>query len=289
MTDRMAGLGPRAASEVIGRAFADEGAQVAVIPVGSTGEDLADAISTLDATAVVRPVHTLSEFLDVLVAGEGKLVVDAGGMEAPPLDELIATCTAEALEELRAELGGRELVLVVPLGESGHCLTGLNGRLAELGRMRGADLAETISQDTRAEKWAGGIGVDPTSDHSGAFGGLGAVVMALGGRSTTGLDLCLDGYDVTRVAGRADVVVTGAALLDFHDLGGPVVKALSEVAANSQRPLIAVAGRTYVSPRELRTAGIEAAYPVLPGAGGDEPDADQLLEAARKVAVTWRW
>lgn len=289
ISDGIAGLSPREASEVIGTAFAEQGAQVAVIPVGVGGAQLADALQAQEEPTVPVAPHGLPELRDRLTAGPGRLVLDLNDLAIPPLAELTATFSGPAVVALSEALAGRELVAVVPRGEHDVCLTGLNGRIAALGRERGADLAETITLDGRAEAWAGSIGVDPTIAGTGALGGVGAVVAALGGRCVTGLDLCLEDFRAHEVAIRADVVVTGAPRLDFHDLGGPVVKAMSAVAAECQRPLVAVAGRTYVSARELRLAGIEAAYSVLPGAGDDDPSPEQLLATARKVATTWRW
>ncbi|MCC2593443.1 glycerate kinase [Tessaracoccus sp. OS52] len=287
--DEIAGLGPRSASELIGTAFAQTGAEVAVIPLGHGGDALADALSTLEERAqLVRPAD-LESALVSLVPGPDPLWLDLSQWEAPSLAELTAVLSPEVVGRVRGGLSGREVVAVVPHAGALAPLTGLSGALAELGRDRGADLAETLADDARAEAWAKAIGADPMADGSGALGGVGAAVIALGGRVGSGLELCLAGYDAARVMGAADVVVTATAQLDFHAVGGPVVKRLSELAALALRPLVVIAGRTFVSARELRLAGVEAAYAVLPGAGDEEPTPADLAATAAKVASTWRW
>lgn len=285
----MAGLSPRAASETIGTAFVEQGAQVAVIPLGSGGDALADALSTMDPGGELVAPQSIAKALDAMVAGEGTLYLDLTGIEPPTASELAAAAAPEAVAEAAARLAGRSLVGVVPPDLEDSPLTGLSGAVAELGRRRGAELAETIADDGRAEAWAAALGVDPAARGTGALGGIGAVVTAAGGNVGSGLELCLAGHGAQGVMSRADVIVTGAAQLDFHAVGGPVVKRLSQLAEGALRPIVVIAGRTFVSARELRLAGIEAAYAVLPGAGDEEPTREQLAAAAAKVAATWRW
>lgn len=285
----MAGLSPRAASEVIGTAFAEQGAQVAVIPVGSGGDALADALSTMDPRGeLVAPVG-IADALAAMDQGEGTLYLDLTGIEPPTARELVGSATPGLVAAAARRLAGRPLVGVVPPDLADAPLTGLSGSVAELGRRRGAELAETIADDARAEEWAASIGLDPTLRGAGALGGIGAVLIAAGGSVSSGQELCLDGHGAQGVMSRADLIVTGAAQLDFHAVGGPLVKRLSQLAEESLRPIVVIAGRTFVSARELRLAGIEAAYPVLPGAGDEVPTPAQLAATAAKVATTWRW
>lgn len=288
VSDEVAGLTPRASSELIAGAFERQGAQVAVLPVGEGGATLADALATLDRYAEPAVPATVGEVAALLVPGPGPLVLDLTAMAVPTLDDLVSGWTRESVAAGREALSGRELIGVVPRGQDGLALAGLSGVIAELGRARGADLAETIRENNRAEAWAADLGEDPAASGAGALGGLGLVISALGGRVSCGLEFCLDGYGAREVMRRADVVVAGTAQLDFHDLGGPVVKVLSALAADTQRPLVVLAGRTFVSSRELRLAGIEAAYAVAPGTGDDSAEA-AWAEAADKVAATWRW
>lgn len=287
--DAMAGLSPRQASEQVARAFVDNGAQVAVIPLALGGQDFVDAQSTLDPTAELVAPDSLDGLVAALRPGPGALVLDLTGMPVPPLAELVEAMTAERLAGLGAALAGRDVVALVGDGTHDAALTGLSGSLAELGRLRGDDLAATIADDGRAESWAQSLGVDPLEPGVGAMGGVGLILKALGSTLTTPLGHLVDGYGLAGVLAKADLAVTGTARLDFHHVGGPIVARMSQAAADALRPVVVIAGRTYVSDRELRLAGIEEAHAVLPGFDDEEPTPEQLLEAARRVADTWRW
>ena len=54
--------------------------------------------------------------------------------------------------------------------------------------------------------------------------------------------------------------------------------------------MVVVAGRNFISSRELRLAGIEEAHAVAPpGVAEIDITAEQLGAVARRVAVTWTW
>lgn len=288
--DSLAGLTPRDASQIIGQAFADAGAQVAVVPLADGGDWLASALAEIDPSAEYRRARGLDELLSALESpGSGRLVVDLVGASAPAIAHLSDAASAERIAALRAQLDGREVLGVVSRADEAMALTGLSGALPERGRRDGVDLAVTLSDDAAGSRWAESLGLDGASPGTGAVVGLGAVVLAAGGELTTGIDLCADGFRLRDVLPKADVVVTGAAQLDFHAVGGDVVREVARLAGEALRPVVAVVGRNFVSSRELRLAGIEAAYPVLTGAGEDEPSPEQLAHTARQVAATWRW
>ena len=92
------------------------------------------------------------------------------------------------------------------------------------------------------------------------------------------------------LAAKADVIVTGTGELDFHHRGGDVVVELTRLGVEALRPVVVVAGRNFVSSRELRLAGIEEAHAVAPpGVGEIDITAEQLEALAQRVAGTWTW
>ena len=106
----------------------------------------------------------------------------------------------------------------------------------------------------------------------------------------SGIGICVEGYRLPELAARADVIVTGTDVLDFHRRGGDVVAELTRLGVEALRPVVVVAGRNFVSPRELRLAGIEEAHAVAPpGVGEIDITAEQLGAVARRVAATWTW
>mgnify|MGYP003043018489 FL=1 len=105
-----------------------------------------------------------------------------------------------------------------------------------------------------------------------------------------GIGVCVDGYRLPALAVKADLVVTGTDVLDFHRRGGDVVAELTRLGVEALRPVVVVAGRNFVSSRELRLVGIEEAHAVAPpGVGEIDITTEQLTTLARRVAGTWTW
>lgn len=292
-SDAMAGLDPRGASEVIARVFADAGAQVAVVPLVDGGPWFEPAVAAFDPAAVVAQPSSLAGALTVLSesaasGGASTLYLDLTRIARHRWDELVAVA-ARDVDALGGAVAGREVVAVVRFGQQSATLTGLTGVVAERGRLDESDLADTLAADTSVSRWCDALGVDGDTPGSGAADGVGALVLALGGRIISGIDACIAGFEVESSIAKADLMVTGSALLDFHAVGGDVVKEAARLAGEALRPVVAIVGRNFVSSRELRLAGIESAHPILDGPGDDEPTPSQLIDVATKVARSWSW
>ncbi|MDO5735202.1 MAG: glycerate kinase [Propionibacteriaceae bacterium] len=286
--DAMAGLDPRGASEVIAQAFVDAGAQVAVVPLADGGPFFAATVAGFDADAAVSGPGTLADAAAVLTDSSPPRYVDLTGIAHYSWEELVHVMPGD-LEELRNASHLSDTVAVVRSGSQLDTLTGLTGVVAERGRRDGADLAQTLADDGLVSAWCATLGLDGATPGSGAAEGLGALVLALGGSIASGIDVSIKGFDLASTMAKSDVVVTGSALLDFHAVGGDVVKEVATLAGDALRPVIAIVGRNFVSSRELRLAGIESAHPILEGVGSDEPIPAQLAEVAAKVARSWSW
>jgi len=321
-TDRVGALASAEAGRAIGRAFSDAGAQVAVVPMGVRGPELAAALASLGDCAVVvggdlppgEPVvgvdpHSTSVALGEAVAaaltdGPGHLVVDLTGLRShdggagllaalgadadAPLSAGaagLASLTRVDLGPARRRLGSTRLTAVVSDAEASDLLLGLRGVTARRGHAVVADPALLLEVDDALGRLARAFGV-PDAPGAGAAGGAAVAVLALGGTVTTGPALCAATAGLERTLAQADVVVTGADALGFADRGGPVVREVSTRSEEALRPCIAVARAVAVSGRELRTFGVEAAYAL----GGDaDLGAAELTERARTVAASWTW
>lgn len=293
--DAVAGLGPRGASEVIATAFVEAGAQVAVVPLADGGEGFANAVAELDPDgSLVRPAN-LSEMLEALsvkgarsASATTTLRVDLTGLTAPAWRELteVDRVRIAVLAEATAQ---RELVAVVRSGEQSALLTGLSGRVAERGREDGLGLGETLAANDVVSVWLESLGLDGTAPGTGAADGVGTIILALGGRILSGIEALIEGFDMETTVAKADLLVTGTSVLDFHAVGGDVVKEVARMGTEALRPVIAIVGRNFVSSRELRLAGIESAHAILDGAGDDQPGPSQLAQVAGRVAKSWSW
>ncbi len=123
---------------------------------------------------------------------------------------------------------------------------------------------------------------------SGAAGGLGFSLLRLGARRLPGIDLVWDesGIDLTDV----DLVITGEGSLDWQSLQGKVISGVARRAQERGIPVIAIAGRVVITPRERVDMGLDAAYSVSEMFGESrslgEP-AQALADAAERLVRTW--
>jgi glycerate kinase len=125
---------------------------------------------------------------------------------------------------------------------------------------------------------------------AGAGGGLGFALLLLGATRTAGIDVVTEAVGLPERARRADLVVTGEGAFDFSSGSGTVPYAVARVAADALQPCIALAGRVFVSSREMRTLGIESAYSVVDLVGEPASVADpagSLAALAERVARSW--
>lgn len=323
-TDRIGALSSAEAGAALGRAFvaARPGVQVAVVPMGEGGADLAEALAAAGDRAVVvsaEPAPAASAAIDRAASSVGvgcalaaalqerpaRVVLDltrlhthdggagilaALGVSADvPLDRGVGALgglSSLDLAPARALLGGTELVGVVPAAQLGDLLLGLRGLTARRSHLGGlTDRAAMMATDGALGRLAGLLGV-PDAPGVGAAGGAALAVVALGGWLTSGPALVSQAAGLERTACVADVVVTGCDVLDAVDRGGPVVGEVAALAGRAQRPCVVVAREVGVQGRELRTFGVESAHAV---GGGPDLGAAELTDAARTLATSWTW
>lgn len=93
------------------------------------------------------------------------------------------------------------------------------------------------------------FGVDVTSvPGSGAAGGLGGGLAALGARLVPGFDLVADAVGLEEVVAGADLVVTGEGFVDEGSFAGKVVGGVLALCSAQAVPALVVAGEVLVDP-----------------------------------------
>lgn len=196
------------------------------------------------------------------------------------------------LAPVRALLGDADLVGVVPADQCDRALLGLRGITSLLGRTDGFDPAVLLAADATLERFARLVDADATGTTGvGAGGGTGYAVAALGGRLVGGTDYLGERVGLARSVRAADLVLTGCTVFDVATRGGGVVASIATLAGATLRPCVAVAGEVLIGTREMRTLGIEAAYPIHEDASAQtgELTIDDLAQVADRVARTWSW
>jgi glycerate kinase len=265
---------------------------------------LGEALAQL--LAEVRPGRIYLDIGNWAVADAGAGLLAALGATADgPLDHGGAGLTGVTQVDLgpaRAALGNAELIGVVPTAEMGQQLFGLRGITSLRGRAAGADSESMLRSEAALEAFARLAAPEQaTSPGSGAGGGLGFAVLALGGRLSSGPAVAFEAAESpalspsTRefVARGVDLAVTGCSVFDFATRGGGVVTAVAERATAALSPCIVLAGEVVIGAREMRTMGIEAAYGVREttqdGPGGGSVGERELGKLAHRVARSWTW
>ncbi|TDC31295.1 glycerate kinase, partial [Micromonospora sp. KC213] len=130
-------------------------------------------------------------------------------------------------------------------------LLGLHGASNVYGPQKGATRADVLLLDAALERWAAVLekdlpGCPPglgTLPGGGAAGGLGAAILALGGRCESGIDLVTRAIGLDAALDAADLVITGEGSFDHQSLRGKVVAGVAGAARDRGVPCVVVAGR----------------------------------------------
>ncbi|MBP1784767.1 glycerate kinase [Micromonospora sp. HB375] len=223
----------------------------------------------------------------VVVGLGGSATNDGGaGMLVPlgvtPLDDAGralpyggAALTAVAALDGEPRLRGATLVAATDVDNP---LLGLHGASSVFGPQKGADRADVLLLDAALTRWADvltqrlpgcppGLGALPGG---GAAGGLGAAVLALGGRCESGIGLVTRAVKLDAALDAADLVITGEGSFDHQSLRGKVVAGVAGAARDRGVPCVVLAGRVSTGRREAAAAGVTDAYSLVDHFGGEE-------------------
>ena len=201
-----------------------------------------------------------------VAAGAGRIVVGLGG----------SSCTdggrgmIEALggiHEARDLLAGVELIAATDVE---HPLLGPMGAAQVFGPQKGADPDTVAVLEQRLTQWGAELdaaaGLAVTEERgAGAAGGLGAGLLALGGRRESGATVIAEHTRLADDVADAELVITGEGRFDDQSLHGKVVSALAGAARGT--PVLVLAGQVTLDEPTLRAAGIAAAYAIADHAG----------------------
>ncbi|GAA2551273.1 glycerate kinase [Streptomyces levis] len=196
---------------------------------------------------------------------------------------------ARLLDERGRELprGGRELTRLHRIEPTGldprladvellvacnpfNVLCGERGVARVFGPQKGATPAQVEELSAALENWAFVLTRDaavPDTElrggpGTGASGGLGAGLAALGARLLPRFDVLLDHLDLDARLARADLVVTAEGALDHQTPRGKVPAEVARRAKLYGRPVLALAGT--LGEDAHRVPGVDACHGILP-------------------------
>ncbi|MFF7488193.1 glycerate kinase [Streptomyces luteogriseus] len=151
-----------------------------------------------------------------------------------------------------------------------NVLCGERGVARVFGPQKGATPAQAEELSEALENWAFVLTRDaavPDSDlrsgpGTGASGGLGAGLAALGARLLPRFDVLLDHLDLDARLARADLVVTAEGALDHQTPRGKVPAEVARRAKRHGRPVLALAGTLGEGAGDV--PGVDACHGILP-------------------------
>ncbi|GAB3811720.1 hypothetical protein GCM10027605_52250 [Micromonospora zhanjiangensis] len=249
-----------------------------------------------------------------LVIGLGGSAVNDGGagllaaLGVTPVDPTGAALPygGAALTALDALVGAPRLrgVELVAATDVDNPLTGLHGASNVYGPQKGADRADVLLLDAALERLAGVLERDLPGcpdglaglPGAGAAGGLGAAILALGGRCESGIGLVARLIGLAEAVDRADLVITGEGSFDHQSLRGKVVAGVAGAARDRGLPCVVVAGRVSTGRREAAAAGVTETVSLVEHFGGEQNGgveramtrpAEGLRAVAARLAGQW--
>lgn len=226
-----------------------------------------------------------------MLAALGAGPVDAAGYALPYGGGALITATAMAgVPQLRQ-------VRLVAATDVDNPLTGLHGASNVFGPQKGASREQVLRLDAALEHFAGvlekafGISDLASVPGGGAAGGIGAALIALGGRVTSGINLVTNLIGLDAELDTADLVITGEGSFDHQSLRGKVVAGIAAGARDRGLPCVVLAGRNETGYREAAAAGVTETHTLVEHFGSVEKalaePARGLRELARGLAEQW--
>ena len=229
-----------------------------------------------------------------MVQALGGRLADARGDEVGRGGGALGAVRSLDLAGLHPGLSSAEVVVA---SDVDNPLLGPRGAAAVYGPQKGAAPAEVARLDAALGRWADAVqratGLDLAGmPGAGAAGGVGFAAMAvLGATLQPGIELILELVGFPAALSGAGLVITGEGSLDRQTLHGKAPAGVAATARSAGIPVVAVAGRSLLSPADLEAAGIQAAYALT----DLEPDPDRCMTQAgpllerlvAKVAGGW--
>jgi glycerate 2-kinase len=228
---------------------------------------------------------------EALAAGARRIVVGLGGSSCTDGGRGLVDALG-GLEAARDRLAGVQLIAATDVE---HPLLGPMGAAAVFGPQKGADPATVQVLERRLTDWAAELAAAAGRDvanepGAGAAGGLGAALLALGGRRESGAAVVAEHTDLAADLAAAETIVTGEGRFDDQSLHGKVVSALAAGAGSAE--VLVLAGQVTLDDAALHAAGIAAAHSIADYAGSVQlamdDAANQLTGLARHTAAAYR-
>ncbi|WP_116645711.1 glycerate kinase [Mycobacterium kubicae] len=225
-----------------------------------------------------------------LQAGAKRIVVGLGGSACTDGGRGMIT-ELGGLDDARKRLAEVELIAA---SDTEYPLLGPWGASRVFAPQKGADTATVAQLEVRLEAWAmeldAAAGRDVSAEPgAGAAGGIGAGLLALGGRCEYGAAIIAELTHLEDDLADAELIVTGEGKFDEQSLHGKVVGEIAAAAQPLGIPVIVLAGQVSLDKSATRLSGIMSALSMAEYAGSVglalADAANQLMGLASEVAA----
>ncbi|EUA10673.1 glycerate kinase family protein [Mycobacterium kansasii 732] len=225
-----------------------------------------------------------------VAAGARRIVVGLGGSACTDGGYGMIT-ELGGLDAARRRLAGVELIAA---SDVEYPLVGPWGAARVFAPQKGADAATVAALEARLEAWA--VELDAAAGRAvsaepgaGAAGGIGAGLLALGGRCESGAAIIAEHTNLADDLAEAQLIITGEGKFDEQSLHGKVVGEIAAAARPLGIPVIVLAGQVVLDKSTIRSSGIMSALSIADYAGSVRlalaDAANQLMGLASEVAA----
>lgn len=178
-------------------------------------------------------------------------------------------------------------------------LTGLHGASAVFGPQKGASREDVLLLDDALSRFSQvlekSLNTCPPGlaglPGAGAAGGLGAALLALGGRVESGIGMVRELTGLDRHLDESDLVITGEGSFDEQSLHGKVVAGVAGAARDRGVPCVVLAGRITAGRRPARAAGVTEMHALTDHFGSVDAAMDRPAEGlhalGQRLARQW--
>jgi len=229
-----------------------------------------------------------------MLAALGARFLDAAGEDLPDGGGALAALTTVDLSGLSTGWADVSVVLATDVQNP---LLGPQGAPSIFAPQKGASEAQLAELEDSLTHYARLVteaaGVDARGlPGAGAAGGVGfAALGVLGATMRPGVEIVLGWSGFDTLVADADLVVTGEGSLDRQTLLGKTPAGVAAAAQRAGVPVVAVCGRSLLTPDELTGTGIQRVYALTdiePDPAISMRDAGRLItDLAAAVAKDW--
>jgi glycerate kinase len=203
-----------------------------------------------------------------VLQGLGAQLLDAEGNELPPGGAALARLDRIDFSGFDSRLDEARFVLA---SDVDNPLLGTEGAPAIFGPQKGATPEDVATLDAAVSHFVNVLAAEigpralkaADAPGAGAAGGVGyAAIAVLAATRRPGLDVVLEFTGLADRLAGADLVITGEGSLDEQSLLGKTPMGVARAAARAGVPVVAVCGRTTLTPEQQKDSGFRQVYPL---------------------------